>query len=121
MVRLSSIVIGVSDLTKARPFYEDLLGMSFNEFRPPFACAVLGNVEFNIEENADYRPDDWAKNYIGGRKPVGLAVDDLETFLMVVRQQGFIVVHEPIKQPWGWVEAVIADIDGNEFVVEQEV
>ncbi len=29
--------------------------MTFDEFRPPFASTRLEDVEFNIEENADYR------------------------------------------------------------------
>jgi hypothetical protein len=52
-------------LNKARPFYETVFGMKFDEFRPPFASATLGSIEFNIEENATYRSPDWPKLYIG--------------------------------------------------------
>lgn len=121
MVRLSSIVIGVTDLNKARLFYENVLGMQFQEFRPPFASATLGTVEFNIEENADYRSAQWASNYIGGRKPVGFEVDNLEAFIIGAEKNGAVILQKPTKQPWGWLEAVIADGDGNEFVIEQEL
>ncbi len=95
--------------------------MTFEEFRPPFASARLSGVEFNIEENADYRASDWAQKYIGGRKPIGFAVDNLEEFIANVKAQGVTVLQEPVKQSWGWFEAVITDIDGNEFVIEQEI
>ena len=94
MIKVSSILIGVADLNKSKSFYEEILGMTFDEFRPPFASAKLNDVEFNIEENADSRPKDGASKYIG---------QEIET------------------KPWGWKEAIIADIDGNEFIIEQEI
>ena len=39
MIKVSSILIGVADLNKSKPFYEEILGMTFDEFRPPFASA----------------------------------------------------------------------------------
>lgn len=95
--------------------------MTFDDFRPPFASAQLDGVEFNIEENADYRQKDWAENYIGGRKQVVFQVDDLEQFLDKVRDFGADVVQSIEVKPWGWKEAIIADVDGNEFIIEQEV
>lgn len=121
MIKVSSILIGVSDLTKSKPFYEEILGMTFDEFRPPFSSARLGNVEFNIEENADYRAKDWAENYIGGRKQVSFHVDDLEAFLSKVSDFGGKIIQKSETKPWGWKEAIIADSDGNEFIIEQEL
>ncbi len=115
-----TILIGVSDLNKARPFYENVLGLVFDEFRPPFASATLGDIEFNIEENAPYRSADWAQKNIGGRKSCTFQVEDIFFFLKEAAGQGARVVHEPVKQSWGWYDAVVADADGNEFVIEQE-
>jgi predicted enzyme related to lactoylglutathione lyase len=120
MIKISSILIGVSDLKKARPFYEKVFGFVFDEFRPPFASAMLGDTEFNIEEDAEYRHSEWGKKNVGGRKSVTFEVDDLEAFLNVVVQEGGVVIEKPEKQPWGWYNAVIADLDGNEFVVEKQ-
>ena len=53
MLKISTILIGVSDLNNARPFYEKAFGFVFDEFRPPFASATFDEIEFNIEENAD--------------------------------------------------------------------
>ena len=121
MLTVSSILIGVNDLNKAKPFYEKVFGFIFSEFRPPFASANLGDIEFNIEENADYRSADWADNYIGGRKHVSFQTDDLEKFLIQAESFGAKIVEPLQERPWGWKEAIIADPDGNEFIIEQEV
>jgi predicted enzyme related to lactoylglutathione lyase len=120
MLKLSSILIGVSNLEKARPFYEKVLGLKFDEFRPPFASAYLGDIEFNIEEDAPYRKPGWAKQNIGGRKNISLLADDIDAFLKEAVAQGARVVSPVEVQPWGWKEAIIADPDGNEFIIDQE-
>jgi uncharacterized glyoxalase superfamily protein PhnB len=95
--------------------------MTFQEFRPPFASATLGDIEFNIEENASYRSSDWAELYIGGRKQVSFQTDNLEQFIQQAESWGAKVIKESIDQPWGWKEAIIADPDNNEFIIEQEL
>jgi predicted enzyme related to lactoylglutathione lyase len=120
-IKLGSLLIGVSDLNQARIFYEKVFGMQTIEFRPPFMQANLNGMEFNIEEDADYRNKDWAKNNIGGRKAFSFYVDDIFDFISEARAYGAIVVEEPKKEPWEWYDAVIADSDGNEFVISQEI
>ncbi len=119
MLKVSSILIGVSDLNKAKSFYEKVFGMTFEEFRPPFASAMLGDIEFNIEENTPERDMDWAENYIGGRKQVSFNSNNLEQFVEEAISHGAKLVKEIETKPWGWKEVVIADPDGNEFIVEE--
>ncbi|HLD81648.1 MAG TPA: VOC family protein [Patescibacteria group bacterium] len=121
MLKVSSILIGVNDLNKAKPFYEQVFGFQFGEFRPPFASASLDGIEFNIEENADYRSKDWTNNYVGGRKHVSFETDNLEQFLAKAESLGGQIIEPPKEKPWGWKEAIIADPDGNEFIVEQKL
>ena len=121
MVKVSSIVIGVTNLEQARSFYEGVLGMQFSEFRPPFASATLGSIEFNIEEDAAYRSRDWVEKYVGGRTRIGFETDNLDQFLESAAQRGANITEKPVDRPWGWREAVIADRDGNEFVIEQKI
>lgn len=121
MIKVSSILIGVTDLNKSKSFYEQILGMKFDEFRPPFASATLDGIEFNIEENAEHRSSDWSSKYIGGRKQVSFEVDNLEIFLKKVTDLGVKTVQSIEVKPWGWKEAVITDIDGNEFIIEQKL
>jgi predicted enzyme related to lactoylglutathione lyase len=121
MLKVSSFLIGVRDLNKAKDFYEQVLGFKFDEFRPPFASATLDGIEFNIEEDADYRSPDWSKNYIGGRKPIAFQTDNLEDFLKAAELGGAKIISGIEVKPWDWQEAIIADPDGNEFIIEQEV
>jgi len=121
MIKISSILIGVKDLHRSKKFYEEVLGMIFDEFRPPFASTTFDGIEFNIEENTDHRSPDWARNYIGGRKQISFQVDDLDNFLNKVSALGYTIV-KPIEiKPWNWKEAIIADNDNNEFIIEQEM
>lgn len=120
MLKVSSVLIGVRDLNKAKLFYENVFGMVFDEFRPPFSSARLGDLEFNLEEDADYRDKDWARQHIGGRKCVGFEVDDLESFLTKAALNGAVILKKPELTPWGWLESIISDRDGNEFLIEQK-
>lgn len=120
-VKLGVLLIGVSDLAKAKPFYETVFGIKTTDFRPPFMQGELGDVEFNIEENAPYRSLDWGSKNIGNRKAFTFEVEDIFVFLSEAEKAGAKVVEKPIKQEWGWYDAVIADMDGNEFVIEQEI
>ncbi len=119
--KLGVLLIGVTDLQKARSFYENVFGMEIVEFRPPFMQGMLGDVECNIEENADYRHPNWAEKNIGGRKSFTIQVDDIHHFLEKVKEFGGKIIEEPVKQEWGWYDAVIGDLDGNEIVIEQEI
>ncbi len=119
--KIGVLLIGVNDLKKSKPFYEKVFGIQTVEFRPPFMEGRLGDVEFNIEENADHRHANWATKNIGGRKSFTFEVDDIFTFLETVKEAGGRVLEEPVKQEWGWYDAVISDLDGNEFVIEQKV
>lgn len=120
-IKLSSILIGVTNIKDSKWFYEKVLGMSFEEFRPPFASARLGSIEFNIEENTDYRDSNWAQNHIGGRKQFSFEVENLDDFLDYARSLGVEIVQNKQIQSWGWAEAVICDPDKNEFLIEQQI
>lgn len=121
MIKFSSILIGTKNLEKARGFYENLLGVKFAEFRAPFASFEFDGIEFNVEEDDDYRKPNWADMYIGGRKPFSFEVTDLDEFLKNAELLGAKVIQSPENKPWGWKEAVLADLDDNEFIVEQRV
>jgi predicted enzyme related to lactoylglutathione lyase len=92
--RLGVLLIGVSDLNKAKPFYEKVFGIETVDFRPPFMQGKLGDIEFNIEENASYRRSDWAKKNIGNRKSFSLQVDDIFLFLQEAEKAGAKVIEK---------------------------
>ena len=120
-VKVSMNLIGVTNLKKAKQFYEQVFNMKFIEFRPPFAEATLGNAVFNIEEHTSYREKNWAKKHIGGRKSCVFQTNNLQQFLKRAIQAKAKIIQKPITRHWGWQDAVIADFDGNEFAIEQEI
>ncbi|TSC55709.1 MAG: hypothetical protein G01um101418_730 [Parcubacteria group bacterium Gr01-1014_18] len=121
MLKFSSILIGVKDLGRARKFYEPFLGVTFDEFRPPFACFYFDGIEFDVEEDAEYRSGDWAKINIGVSKPFSFKTDNLKALIEKAESLGGVLVRDIQEKSWGWKDAVIADPDGNEFIVEEEM
>ncbi len=121
MLKVSSVLIGVNSLAMAKEFYQNVFGIAFTEFRPPFASFILDNLEFNLEENAPNRSSDWSKLYIGGRKNVSFETDDLASFLLLATKNGAQIIQHPENKTWGWQEAVFSDLDGNEFLIEQKL
>jgi len=120
-IKLNSILIGVSDIMKAKPFYEKVFGVEFSEVRPPFSCFTMNGIEFNIEEISPERAPGWAEKYIGTDKPISFEVDDTDAFLKVVVENGGKIISNPIERPWGWKDGEFADLDGNVFIIEQEL
>lgn len=120
-IKIGAMLIGVSDLNNAKPFYEKVFNIETVEFRPPFMQGKLGDNEFNIEEDTDHRSKDWAKHNIGGRKSFTFQVEDIFKFIENAENEGATIIEKPIKQKWGWYDAVISDPDKNEFVIEQEI
>lgn len=119
MIKSFSILIWVSDIFKSQVFYEQLLWVTFDEVRPPFSCFTLNGIEFDIEENADYRAEDRAKNYLGGVKQVSFETDNIEDFLQKVETLWGSIKAEIKQVPRGYKEAKFADPDWNIFNIEQ--
>lgn len=120
-ISFESVLIGVSSIEKAKPFYESVFGVTFEEVRPPFSCFTMNGIEFDVEENSSDRSSDWGKNYLGTLKPISFKVDSVDDFLKLVITHGGTIAQEPSVKPWGWKEAKFTDLDGNIFLVEEEV
>ena len=120
-INFTSVLIGVRDILKSKPFYENVFGVTFDEVRPPFSNFYLNDIEFMVEEDAEGREEGWAGRYIGRNMGICIQTENIEEFLQKITEQGGSVVKDPIKKPWGTLEAKFADIDGNVFIVEQEI
>jgi predicted enzyme related to lactoylglutathione lyase len=118
MLKVSSVLIGVKSLEDSKVFYEQVFGFFFDEFRPPFASATFDNLEFNLEEDTPEREPLWAKYHIGGRKQISFKTLDMKDFLLLVERHGGKIIQHPKVQPWNWLEAIIVDPSGNEFIIE---
>ncbi len=120
-IKLGANLIYVSDLPRAKEWYEKIIGMKTLDYRPPeFLETELEGDIFNIETENPKRPDGFKEIRIGGRTSIEFIVEDIKEFIKVVRKKGVKIVVEPVIPFWGGWNAVIADPDGNEFTIRQE-
>ena len=95
--------------------------MEVVEYRPPeFLEMKLGDATFYIETHNDKRERGFKEASIGGRMSAVFAVDHLKDLIEELRAKGVRIVVEPVQQFWGGWNAVIADPDGNEFVLDDD-
>ena len=124
--RLLSLKFGanllfVSNVTKAREWYESVLGMKVVEFRPPeFLHMKLGENNFYIETPNLKRAVGFRGEKIGGRTSIVFDVDDIHTAVQDMKRKKVKIVVEPVQQFWGGWNAVISDPDGNEFILDED-
>ncbi len=121
MITLGANLIYVTDLPRARQWYQDVFGMEEVEYRPPeFLQMKLGDATFYIETANDKRAEGFKEVHIGGRSSAVFNVDNLASFVVGAKNKGARIVVEPVEQFWGGLNAVIADPDGNEFILDQD-
>ncbi len=118
--RLEANVIFVSDVPRAEAWYARVLGMVTVELRPPeFLQMRLGQHSFYIETPSPRRAPGFEGGPVGGRSSVVFGVADVAAFCRFAAAEGATIRVAPVKQHWGGVNAVIADPDGNEFVLDE--
>ncbi len=115
------VLIGVKDLNKSKVFFENVFGLVFLEFRPPYAHAKLGALDFNIEEDTNYREVGWVVKNIGTRKNLSFKILDIENFKKIVLNNGGKIYADIALKNWGYKELIIQDLDDNEFIIEEKV
>jgi predicted enzyme related to lactoylglutathione lyase len=119
-VSFGAVLIGVRDILKSKPFYENVFGITFDEVRRPFSSFSMNGVEFQLEENTPNRGDNWEKNYLGTPKGFCFETDSINEFLKLVSENGGTFT-EPVDLPWGYKESHFTDPDGNDFIIEQKL
>lgn len=114
-------LIGVNDVEKAQQWYADVFGMELVELRPPYFCEMkLGEQIFLIEKEGSERAEPFNVIPTGVRTSVMIGTDDMDAFIAHAVEHDAGIVMEPTEQAWGGWTAVIADVDGNEFIVYQD-
>ena len=114
-------IIYVTDLPRAKEWYEKNLGMKTVEYRPPeFLEMKLGESVFYIETENSKRAEGFKEVQIGGLNAAILFVADLKKSVEELRQKGVKIVAEPVQQFWGGWNAKIADPDRNIFTLDQD-
>jgi catechol 2,3-dioxygenase-like lactoylglutathione lyase family enzyme len=106
----------VTDLKRARQFYEGVLGLKEARF---FGKEHTGFVEYDIGPGTlaigNVAPD-WKPSAGGGS--VGLEVDDFDAAIKRLRASGCAFRLEPLETPVCHM-AVVLDPDGNSVTIHQ--
>jgi catechol 2,3-dioxygenase-like lactoylglutathione lyase family enzyme len=108
----SRVLLRPTDLARSQAFYRDVLGLAVHrEFGPPDSPGVvffLGNGLLEVSGAAD--------GPVGGLA-LWLQVRDVAAEVARLAAAGVRVVREPRREPWGLVEAWVADPDGVRLVL----
>ena len=118
---LGANIIFVTDLPRAKEWYEKNLGMKTIEYRPPeFLEMKLGGATFYIETENSKRAEGFRDVKIGGVSSAIIATDNIKTLVEKLRASGVKIVTEPVEQFWGGWNAKVADPDGNIFILDED-
>ena len=116
VVEIAFTCYPVTDLRKARQFYEDIMGLMQSR---QFGTDENGYVEYDIGAStlsiANSTPD-WKPSPGGGS--VGLEVDDFDAAIARLKSSGCRFRLEPLETPVCHM-AVVSDPDGNSVTIHR--
>lgn len=118
---LGPIVIGTSDIEKAKEFYTKVFGVTIESESSHYASARgVDGTHVELEEDSENRFPNWKEHNVGTYKNSEFTVRDIHSFLETVKKCGGKVVSDPVRRSWGGLGAEIADPDGNMFLITQK-
>lgn len=119
--RLGPIIIGTSDIERAKKFYISVFGLKIEcEDRNYVSARGIDGTHIELEEDSKDRFPRWAERNIGTYKNSEFHVSDVKSFLEKVVSNGGEIVSAPTPRPWGDIGAEFADPDGNIFLICQK-
>jgi catechol 2,3-dioxygenase-like lactoylglutathione lyase family enzyme len=107
--RLHRVIVSVSELDRALPFYTDLLGLPRRPAAPGFAALTLGDGPNAVELLLHERP---AHPSMAG-VALSVRVPAVAQTVAGAERLGCTVIDRPTDQPWGERLAVLTDPDGH--------
>jgi catechol 2,3-dioxygenase-like lactoylglutathione lyase family enzyme len=111
----SRVLLRPSDPAASRSFYRDVLGLAvYREFGPPEhpgTVFFLGNGFLEVSGSGS------APGLADGSVRLWLQVRDVTRAIDELGRAGVPIVREPRTEPWGLIEAWIADPDGVPIVL----
>ncbi|MEV0998136.1 VOC family protein [Nonomuraea sp. NPDC050202] len=111
----SRVLLRPRDLTRSRRFYAETLGLAvYREFGPPDHPGVVFFLGQGLLELSGS-----AQAAAGPGMQLWLQVRDVAREEERLRQAGVTVLRGARQEPWGLVEAWIADPDGHRIVLVQ--
>lgn len=119
-MHLQSVTVYVSDQDRALDFYTKKLGFEVRQDQPMgegmrwIAVAPPGAQTAIILARGF---GDWSQDRVGTFTGVVLGSDDIQADYERLSQAGVPFSEPPTRQPWGGVQALLADQDGNGYVM----
>ncbi len=119
-LRMGAHLVFVSDVQKAKAFYQDILGLKLTAENPHFTEYEISGGVLYVEEKNPERAKGFESVHIGGPTGIVFAVDAIKETVEDLRKKGVRIAVEPVEQVWGGWNAIIADPDGNEFILDED-
>lgn len=110
-MRLAAIRLFVTDLDRARAFYDGLLDWPLKVADAGFAVFSLGGVDVIVEVADPDDPEEAA--FIGRFTGISFSVQDIDHAYRTLLDAGVRFDGPPQVQPWGGTLAHFFDPDGN--------
>lgn len=110
---LNAVRIFVTDISKAKDFYCDILGWQPTAIEPSgsFLLFKVGDVDLVVENvKGDIQAE---QNLVGRFTGVSFTVDDIQATYQTLTDKGVEFVQKPEKQAWGGTIASFVDTDRN--------
>lgn len=114
--RIGYVIVGVTSLELAIPFYRDTMGFEllFSEPEFSFASFKVGDMSFSLAEGSEETHGTGNRN-----TGIGFMVPDLDAAHAELAARGVKFTMGPGKMPWGGYMAMFVDPDGNAFYLDQ--
>jgi predicted enzyme related to lactoylglutathione lyase len=118
IAEIAFIAYPVSDVTRARDFYENILGLSPGEFDHEIE-GMPGKhwIEYEVGNGTLAISNAWEPSGMSGPS-VALEVEDLQEAVDHLKQAGVIFIADHVESPFCDF-ALIADPDGNSITVHK--
>lgn len=115
-MQLGYVNVFVSDLSRAIPFYRDVLGLESvqTDETSGYASFRVGPLRLGLAE-VGAEQETLLERHTG----IGFLVDDLAAEHARLAEAGVVFLTAPERQPWGGYMALFADPDGNVFYLDQ--
>lgn len=120
--RLSLVTLGVSDLEKAKAFYEEVVGWKASENPPGVVFFDLGGLVLALFPHEDLARESGANAVSAVSSGFALAYnartrEEVDAIFASLKERGATIVNEPEEVFWGGYSGYFSDIDGHKWEV----
>lgn len=120
ITNLASVTIYVSDQDQALDFYVNKLGFekrADNPMRPGMRWVTVAPPEGKTEIVLAQGFGGWSAEKVGEFSRIVLGTTDAQATYATLRDCGVTFSEPPTAQPWGMIQALFEDQNGNGYVL----